>query len=212
MRTLKTTGAVVVAIVAVILAVQIVSAHSSPVRFDPSPGQVLTAGPAQITGWFNQTLRRDPNWTFLRVTGPNGQRVDTGEPILASDRLSMTVNLQPGLAPGRYLVTWRTWSDEDGEIFGDCFTFFVGQEAADAAVAQRFRIDGGGQCERMEFDANAGTPVPGQTPAPEPEDDHEEEEGASADDGGLPGWALIVGTVGGLLVGLVGGRMIGRKP
>ena len=140
MRATIRTGIVLAASgVAAMLLVQLTSAHSRPIRFDPAPGAVLTAAPAQVTGWFTSDLRRDPNWNFLRVLGPGGQRVDTGEPILSADRLSMTVNLQPGLGPGRYLVTWRTWDDADGEIFGDCFTFFVGQEAADTAARRHRR-------------------------------------------------------------------------
>jgi methionine-rich copper-binding protein CopC len=211
MRAMIRTGIVVAASgVAAMLLVQLTSAHSRPIRFDPAPGAVLAAAPAQVTGWFTSDLRRDPNWTFLRVLGPNGQRVDTGEPILSADRLSMTVNLQGGLGPGRYLVTWRTWDDADGEIFGDCFTFFVGDAAANAAVAEKYRLDGGSQCERIEFDAGAGTPVPGQTQTPEApagEDDHSEDD----DGGGLPGWALVLGIAGGIAVGLVGGRVIGTR-
>lgn len=210
MRALTRIGIVVAAsAVAAMLYVQLASAHSRPIRFDPAPGAVLSAAPAQVSGWFTSDLRRDPNWNFIRVLGPNGQRVDTGEPILGADRLSMTVNLQSGLGAGRYLVTWRTWDDADGEIFGDCYTFFVGQAAADAAIAQKVRLDGGSQCERIEFDAGGGTPVPGQTQTPESpagEDDHSEDDG-----GGLPGWALIAGIGGGLALGLVGGRVIGTK-
>ena len=209
MRVWKSTGIVIAVTAAAMLFVQLVSAHSRPIRFDPAPGAVLAAAPVQITGWFTSELRRDPNWNFLRVTGPTGQVVHTGEPILSSDRLSMSVNLQSGLGPGRYLVTWRTWDDADGEIFGDCFTFFVGQEAANAAVAEKYRLDGGSQCERIEFDAGAGTPVPGQTPTPEAPagEDHEDDEDGS----GLPGWALVLGIGGGLAVGLVGGRLIGTR-
>jgi methionine-rich copper-binding protein CopC len=211
-RALKGAVIAVAAFTVALLFVQLASAHSRPIRFDPAPGAVLTAAPAQVTGWFTSDLRRDPNWNFLHVTGPTGQRVDTGEPILSADRLSMTVNLQAGLGPGRYLVTWRTWDDADGEIFGDCFTFFVGQEAANAAVTEKYRLDGGSQCERIEFDARAGTPVPGQTPMPEGEE-HDDGEASSDgdDDGGLPGWALVLGIGGGLAVGLVGGRLIGTR-
>jgi hypothetical protein len=122
----------------------------------------------------------------------------------------MTVNLQSGLGPGRYLVTWRTWDDADGEIFGDCYTFFVGQEAANAAVAEKYRLDGGSQCERIEYDARAGTPIPGQTPASEGEE-HEDGDASDGSDGGLPAWALVLGIGGGLAVGLIGGRLIGTK-
>jgi methionine-rich copper-binding protein CopC len=210
MRALKSAGILIAVVSAALLFVQLAYAHSRPIRFDPAPGAVLTAAPAQVTGWFTSDLRRDPNWNFIRVTGPTGQRVDAGEPILSSDRLSMSVNLQPGLGPGRYLVTWRTWDDADGEIFGDCFTFFVGQEAANAAVAEKYRLDGGSQCERIEYDATNGTPVPGQTPVPEAEN-HQDGDATNDDSGGLPGWALVLGIGGGLAVGLVAGRLIGTK-
>jgi hypothetical protein len=123
----------------------------------------------------------------------------------------MTATLRPGLGPGRYIVTWRTWDDADGEIFGDCFTFFVGQAAADAAVSENLRLDGGSACERIEVGTDRGTPVPGQTPSPEAEDGHGAGE-VDGSDGGVPAWSLILGVAGGLAVGLVGGRLIGARP
>jgi copper transport protein len=187
------------------------SAHSRPIRFDPAPGAILNTAPGQVSGWFTSDIRRDPNWSFLRVTGPDGQRVDTGETALASDRRQMSATLRPGLGPGRYIVTWRTWDDADGEIFGDCYTFFVGQAAADAAVSENLRLDGGSACERIEVGTERGTPVPGQTPSPAAEEVHEEgtEDGG---DGGLPAWSLVLGVAGGLAVGLVSGRLIGARP
>jgi methionine-rich copper-binding protein CopC len=190
---------------------QLASAHSRPVRFEPAPGAVLNTAPGQVSGWFTSDIRRDPNWSFLRVTGPDGQRVDTGETTLTSDRRQMTATMRPGLGPGRYLVTWRTWDDADGEIFGDCYTFFVGQAAADAAVVENVRLDGGSACERIEVGTERGTPVPGQSPSPEAEEGHEESE-EEGGDGGLPAWSLILGVAGGLAVGLVGGRLIGAGP
>ena len=69
----------VLAAVSAIAIVGVVSAHSRPIRFEPSPGQVLTAAPATVSGWFTGELRRDPNWTFLHVTDTQGNRVDAGE-------------------------------------------------------------------------------------------------------------------------------------
>src|SRR3954469_3349256 len=81
-----------------------VFAHSRPLRFDPAPGAVLQAAPASITGYFTSDIRRDPNWSFIHVEDAQGQRVDTGDSALSTDRLQMTATLKPGLAPGAYLV------------------------------------------------------------------------------------------------------------
>lgn len=193
-------------VLALILA-QAAFAHSRPVRFDPAPGQVLTAAPDKVTGWFTSPLRRDPNWTFIKVTNEQGTEVTTGEVTLTADRKQMSVALRPNLPPGRYVVNHRTWDDEDNEIVGECFVFYIGQAAADAAVAANFRLDGGANCERVEVSAAQGTPVPGSalTPAEEAEEEeHEEDSG----DGGVPAWLLIVTGGLGLVVGAVGGRLV----
>jgi hypothetical protein len=162
-----------------------------------------------VTGWFTGALRRDPNWSFLRVTNADGARVDVGEPILSQDRLQMTVNLQPNLPPGRYTVAWHAWDDADGHILGDCFVFFVGQAAADQAVADRVRLDGGRDCVRTDIAARDGTPVPGVTPTAvgshDAADDHED-----AASEGVAVWVLMLGVAGGLFIGLIGGRLLPR--
>lgn len=193
-----------------VLGTQLASAHSRPVRFDPAAGAVLSTAPAQVTGWFTSELRNDPNWNHLRVTDQTGARVDTGTVALSADRYQMTVQLNSGLGPGRYTVAWRTWDDADGEIFGDCYVFYVGQEAADKAIADKFRLDAGSSCERIEVSARDGTPVPSAlTPVAEGghTDDGAHTEGEGGSDG-LPAWALIAGVGIGAAVGLVGGRVL----
>lgn len=213
-------GATVFAVATALAVVSIVSAHSRPVRLDPAPGAVLESAPATVTGWFTAELRRDPNWTFMRVTDQQGNRVDVGEVTLSADRKQMTVALQPGLGPGRYLVTWRTYDDVDGAIFGDCYAFFVGQAAADDAIAGNSRLDGGRDCQRIDVSATAGTPVAGGTPqaTASPADGHTEGEGNEGADGsgsdsddGVPAWTVVLGAVAGLVAGGIGGRLIGRR-
>jgi methionine-rich copper-binding protein CopC len=195
----------------------VVFAHSRPIRFDPAPGAVLQSAPAQITGWFNADLRRDPNWNFIKVTDDKGTQVDTGDVQLSTDRRQMSVALKPGLGPGRYLVTWRTFDDGDGAIFGDCYAFFVGQAAADASLAANTRLDGGGACQRIDVSARNGTPVPGVTPtvAAAPGDAGDDHEAATGGDNGggsdVPIWGLVVGIAGGLAAGAVGTKMISRS-
>jgi methionine-rich copper-binding protein CopC len=216
MRLPKLRTAIVAALLVILtggVAATQVFAHSRPLRFEPAPGAVLQAAPANVTGYFSSDIRRDPNWSFIQVTDAQGQRVDAGETTLSSDRLQMTTTLKSGLGPGSYLVTWRTWDDADTEIFGDCYVFHVGQAAADAAITSKQRIDGGSKCQRMEFSAKSGTPTPSQLetllkPSVAGEDDH-----SHGDDGG-PGKLLIglaIGLIGGGALGIVGGRTVGRR-
>jgi methionine-rich copper-binding protein CopC len=185
-------------------------------RFDPAPGAVLQSPPSQVTGWFSSDIRRDPNWSFIQVSDAQGQRVDMGEAQLSGDRLQMTATLKPGLGPGAYLVTWRTWDDGDAEIFGDCYVFYVGQPAADAAVAAKTRLDGGSKCQRIEVSAKNGTPTPQQAAASATQiagggagDEHEHDESSST---GTLIIGLVIGAAGGLVLGALGGRLVfGRR-
>ena len=206
--------AVLLVLVASGVAATQVFAHSRPLRFDPAPGAVLQAAPASVTGYFSSDIRRDPNWSFIQVTDAQGQRVDTGETALSTDRLQMTATLKSGLGPGTYLVSWRTWDDGDGEIFGDCYVFFVGQAAADAAVTSKTRLDGGSKCPRIEVAAKNGTPTPSQvsallTPTAGAEDDHAHSDSDSGTSKLIIG--LVIGVIGGTALGLLGGRLVGRR-
>ena len=212
----------VAAIFTALVATQIASAHSRPLRFDPSPGQVLQAAPAQVQGWFGSEIRRDPNWSFIHVTDSQGNRVDTGDTALSSDRLQQTATLKSGLAPGMYTVTWRTFDDGDQEIFGDCYVFFVGQSAADAAVANKTRLDAGSKCDRIEISAKNGTPTPQQVAAAatasvmqSADEDSAKSESSSSDSGGSSTGklvlGLVIGAVAGIAIGGIGMKLIGSK-
>jgi copper resistance protein C len=120
-------------------------AHSRPVRFDPAPGAVLQATPSTITGWFTSDIRRAEE-SFIQVLNADGTNVASGEVQLSSDRRQMSVGLEAGLGAGRYVVYWGTFDDGDGEAFSGCYAFFVGQAAADAAVANGESLDAAADC------------------------------------------------------------------
>ncbi|HLG12740.1 MAG TPA: copper resistance protein CopC [Dehalococcoidia bacterium] len=200
--------------------VGVVSAHSRPIRFEPSPGQVLTAAPPSVSGWFTAELRRDPNWTFLHVTDAQGNRVDAGETQFSTDRRQLTVTLKSGLANGRYQVTWRGFDDEDGAIFGDCYVFYVGQVAADQGFQDFQRIDGGGtrECARIDVEAAGGTPVAGGTPqgtatSGTEGDGHVDGAGEAVDDdsSGVPAWTIVLAAVAGIVAGGAGVKLLGNR-
>ncbi len=218
MRILAGGAGTALAAVLALLTIPAALAHSRPVRFDPAPGAVLASAPEKVTGWFTAEVRRDPNWSFLHVTDRQGNRVDNGEATLSADRLQMSVSLKSGLGPGGYVVTWRTWDDGDGAIFGDCYAFFVGQPAADAAAAAKTRLDAGRDCQRIDVSAREATPVAGGTPqagavaSPDNEEESPVESTSLPREGDKTDWWLLVPGLGaGLVVGLVGGWAISTR-
>jgi len=198
----------------VLLTSQLAFAHSRPVRFDPPAGAVLTSPPSQVTGWFDSAVRADPNWTFLHITDAQGNRVDAGNTTLSADRQQLTASLKSGLSAGAYTVTYRTWDDDDGAIFGDCYNFFVGQAAADAAQKANIRLDAGGNCQRIDMESKNATPTNAKVSALATA----AASGGAADFAGaaesssggskLPWWTLVIGIAAGLAVGAVGGRLV----
>jgi len=173
--------------------VTLVAGHASPERFDPPVGAVLEQAPARIDGWFTQDVRRTEE-SFLRVLDEAGDLVSQPAVIDDADRRHMYAELQPGLGPGRYLVAWQTFSDEDEEVDGACFLFFVGQAAADKAHQDRVRIDDPESCPVM---VEAGEQPAGGTAEPS---------SVSEGDEGVPVAALIGATIGAAAGGLtVGG-------
>lgn len=130
---------------ALIASTALVNAHANPVRFDPAPGAVLDQAPAFVTGWFTADIRRADD-SFIRVLDPEGGEVQTGDVELSSDRRQMSVELPPELADGRYLVYWSTVDDTDDHPVSSCYVFFIGQAAADEALTNGQRMDGGADC------------------------------------------------------------------
>ena len=57
-----------------------------------------------------------------------------------------TLDLSPTCLRDGILVAWQTLSDEDDELDGSCFLFFVGQDAAYLAHQDRVRIDDPESC------------------------------------------------------------------
>ena len=212
-KTISGIFALAVAAGRILFAVQVASAHSRPIRFDPAPGAVLTAAPGEINGWYTDDIRLDPNWSYIHVTDSQGNRVDTGDTKLSSDRRQETVALKSGLGDGMYTVEWRTFDDTDGAVFGDCYNFFVGQAAADAAAKSGTTLFGGAKCNAIDLETGGGTPTPDMVatataPAPEGGDTASTSSSGSS---GVPVWALVVGIIAGVAVGGVGGRFVGSK-
>lgn len=114
-------------------------------RFDhsmPSPGEVLSASPSRVDIFVVQDLRKVTGADQITVTGLDGSRVDDGATVVDdNNRRHFSVGLLPHLPQGRYLVNFKTISDEDGETDHGQFAFYIGvqptvqQKAEDQQLA-----------------------------------------------------------------------------
>jgi copper resistance protein C len=128
MQTLKIAGTALAAtLIAAAALTQSVWAHAHYARSQPSPGQVLGSAPDKIEIFTDSDMRKAPGGDIITVTGPDGARVDDGNTIVDdSNRQHFSVGLKPGLGNGRYLVSFQTLSDVDGDIDHGQFAFYVG--------------------------------------------------------------------------------------
>lgn len=107
-----------------------VFAHAGYVRSSPGEKAIVAEAPGRVEIWFSQELfrRQDENW--IRVIGPGGAAVHSGEAqIDDDDRAHMWVDLQGDLPPGEFRVTWHSLSAEDGDTDEGAFAFTVDPSA-----------------------------------------------------------------------------------
>jgi methionine-rich copper-binding protein CopC len=135
-------------------------AHGEIERSDPAADAVLPAAPAEVHIWFSQELFRREGANMIKVSGPDGARVDGGDTqIDDDDRKHAFVSLQPNLPPGFYTVSWRNLSVEDGHEGSGEFSFTVEPAAGEAAPQSS---------PPAAQQAATETPLPSPTPAPAP--------------------------------------------
>lgn len=104
-----------------LLATSEVSAHAMLDHAEPRVGNKVATMPHEVTLWFTQKL--EPAFSTITVTGPGGQRVDTGKTGVNDSQMS--VPLRPAGA-GTYQVKWHALSVDSHTTNGN-FTFQVGQ-------------------------------------------------------------------------------------
>jgi copper resistance protein C len=104
-----------------LLATSEASAHAMLDHAEPRVGNKVAAAPHEVTLWFTQKL--EPAFSTITVTGPAGQRIDTGKTSVNDSQMS--IPLRPGGA-GTYHVKWHVLSVDSHTTTGN-FTFQVGQ-------------------------------------------------------------------------------------
>lgn len=113
-------------------------------RYDhsaPSPGQVLNASPAEVEIFVAENMRKIAGANQISVAGPDGSQVDDGNSVVDdSNRQHLSVGLKPDLPSGRYVVSFKTLSDADGDADHGQFAFYVGTQPTPAQKAQDAKL------------------------------------------------------------------------
>ena len=123
-------AAPLLALLAALLLVGAVRAHAEYARSEPGAGAMVAAAPARVDIWFTQDLFKREGENWIRVTGPTGDEVQTGEALVDDDdRRHLSVALLAELAPGEYTVAYRTLSIDDGDDFEGSFSFTLDPQA-----------------------------------------------------------------------------------
>src|SRR3954454_7895871 len=109
-------------------------AHAILLQSDPANSAILKSPPSQVRMWFSEDL--NPTFSTAQViSGANRQRVDTQDAHVPSNNSrEMDLSLSSNVAPGTYIVIWRTQSADDGHVLSGSFLFSVA--AADGTVPQ----------------------------------------------------------------------------
>lgn len=125
-------AAVCAALAAAVLSTSIVLAHARYDHSTPAQGGVVPSAPAQVDIYTAQEMQKQAGADEITVerndtANSGGQAVSTGATTVDdNDRKHFFVALQPNLPAGRYVVSFKNVSDEDGEADHGQFAFYVG--------------------------------------------------------------------------------------
>ncbi len=89
--------------------------HNRLLKADPAADSEVTGSPKELRLWFSQ--KPDAGLTTIKLLGADSATVPLG-PVKAADSSSVRVAVTGELAPGRYLVRWKTASDDGHVIRG----------------------------------------------------------------------------------------------
>src|SRR6188472_2415413 len=119
-------GAVVTALLTVLLPPATAQAHAILVGSDPANGAVTPAAPAAVHLWFDESLA--PAFRSARLVDASGRPLP-GARLVPSGVRDVVLDLPP-LSRGSYGVLWQVLSDDDGHATSGAVVFTVGTGAA----------------------------------------------------------------------------------
>lgn len=116
-------------------------AHARYDHSTPGQGEVVQGSPARVDIYTVQDMAKQQGADEITVADANNTRVDDGTTVVDdANRRHFSIGLKPNLPGGRYVVSFKNVSDEDGEADHGQFAFYVGsgptaaQKASDAKL------------------------------------------------------------------------------
>ena len=114
----------------------VAGAHAAYKSSEPASDATVDSAPSRVTAEFTEPLAEG---SYLRVTGPCGERVDAGDVEIVGYEMSVSMS---GAEAGRYVVSFRAFSRLDPHVTQGEFAFMAsdGQACPGAqpqAVAER---------------------------------------------------------------------------
>jgi methionine-rich copper-binding protein CopC len=114
---LRIAGALSVVAVALTLSA-LASAHAELQKTEPANGAVLSAPPAHVQLWFDETP--DTTVSKIDLLGPSG-KVDLG-PTHSMAAKTLMADIKGKMGDGKYTVNWQAAAD-DGHVSKGAFSF-----------------------------------------------------------------------------------------
>jgi methionine-rich copper-binding protein CopC len=96
--------------------------HNHLVKSTPASGERLTASPSEIKLWFNE--RPEIAFTSVTLLRADSTKIVTIKAVATADSMAVSAPLPSPLAPGSYLITWRTAS-KDGHAIRGTYGFSI---------------------------------------------------------------------------------------
>ena len=151
---------------AAIIAASPVFAHARYKSSTPGAGEVARTPLARVEITFTEQVQKVAGTYSIEVNRDRGASVTTGSAVLDdADRTKLSVALQEGLAPGRYVVNWTDVSDDDGDAANGGFSFYINAtpNAVDLANDKQLASLGFEDVTATAAAGGASTPAPGGT-------------------------------------------------
>lgn len=96
--------------------------HNHLVKSSPADGEQLSAAPKEVRLWFNE--RPEIPFTSVTLMQADSTKIATIKAVATSDSMAAVAPLATPLAPGKYVVAWRTASS-DGHAIRGVFGFSI---------------------------------------------------------------------------------------